>query len=76
MISHVKKAGIADRCGALHAGDQLLSLNNQSLEGYSIKDIQHMLKYSAVSMKLEIIHPHGFPMEAVDGIIMSVRLAS
>ena len=61
IISKVKQAGISDRCGALHCGDRLLSLNKESLVGKPIADVQRMLKYCNLNVELEIIPAHNFP---------------
>jgi C-terminal processing protease CtpA/Prc len=61
IISRVKEAGIADRCGALHAGDRLLSVNKESVAGKSITDVQHLLKHCDLVVELEIIQAHNFP---------------
>ncbi len=66
VISRVKEVGIADRCGALHVGDRLVSLNNQALGARSITDVQHLLKHSDLSVELEIIPAHNFPPEPAD----------
>eukprot|EP00118_Oscarella_pearsei_P010069 m.60011 g.60011 ORF g.60011 m.60011 type:complete len:1093 (+) comp34911_c0_seq1:176-3454(+) len=54
-ISHIKDAGIADRCGALHVGDRLLSINGKPLIDCSMADTVQMLIHSDINMKLEII---------------------
>ncbi|XP_065830326.1 glutamate receptor-interacting protein 1-like isoform X2 [Oscarella lobularis] len=54
-ISHIKDAGVADRCGALHVGDRLLSINGKALNDCSLSDSVQMLIHSDVIMKLEII---------------------
>lgn len=64
IISRVKECGIADRCGALHVGDHLLSLNKEGLGGRSITDIQRMLKHCDLNVELEIIPGHNFPQRA------------
>lgn len=61
IVSKVKGAGIADRCGALHVGDRLLSVNKEGLEARSIVDVQHLLKHCDLNVELEIIPAHNFP---------------
>ena len=61
VISKIRPAGIADRCGALHVGDRLLSLNKQNLEGIPINNVHRMLKYCDLNLELEIIPGHNFP---------------
>lgn len=53
-ISRIKEAGIADRCGALHVGDSIVSLNGQSLEGKTVQEAYQSLKYCDLHMQLEI----------------------
>ncbi len=60
IISKLKEAGIADRCGALHVGDRLLSVNKQSLKGKSITDVYRMLRRCDLTVELEIIPAHNF----------------
>jgi len=60
-ISRIKEAGIADRCGALHVGDRLLSVNGVSLENRTAQDVIQMLLHSDLHVKLEIIPSHNFP---------------
>ena len=74
VISRVKEAGIADRCGALHVGDRLLLLNNQELGARSITDVQHMLKHCDLSVELEIIPAHNFLPESPDCTFACVRV--
>lgn len=61
VVSKLKKAGIADRCGALHVGDRLLSVNKESLEGKSISDVYRMLRHCDLNVELKIIPTHNFP---------------
>ena len=61
IVSKIKGAGIADRCGALHVGDRLLSVNKEGLEARSIIDVQHLLKHCDLNVELEIIPAHNFP---------------
>ena len=63
MISRVKLAGIADRCGALHVGDRLLSVGGVSLENKNIEEVDQMLKKCDLHVQLEIIPGHNYPDE-------------
>lgn len=60
IVSKLKEAGIADRCGALHVGDRLLSVNRQSLADKSINDVLRMLRRCDLTVELEIIPAHNF----------------
>ncbi len=61
IVSKIKEAGIADRCGAFHVGDRLLSLNKESLKNKSNTDVHHMLKHCDLNVEMEIIPAHNFP---------------
>lgn len=43
------------RCGALHVGDQVLSINGQSLTEWSLPDAVQMLVDSDTTLKLEVL---------------------
>ena len=62
-ISRIKEAGIADRCGALHVGDRLLSVGGVSLENKNIEEVNQMLKKCDLHVQLEIIPGHNYPDE-------------
>jgi len=49
------------RCGALHVGDRLLSVNGVILENRTAQDVIQMLLHSDLHVKLEIIPSHNFP---------------
>lgn len=59
VISKLKEAGIADRCGALHVGDRLLSVNKESLEGKSITEVYRLLRHCDLNVELKIIPGHN-----------------
>ena len=60
VVSKLKEAGIADRCGALHVGDRLLSVNKEGLEGKTINEVYRMLRRCDLTVELEIIPAHNF----------------
>ena len=62
-VSRIKEAGIADRCGALHVGDRLLSVGGVSLENKNIEEVNQMLKKCDLHVQLEIIPGHNYPNE-------------
>lgn len=64
VVSRVREAGIADRCGALHVGDHLISINKEGVEGKAVTDVQRILKHSDLNLELEIIPGHNFPPRA------------
>ena len=63
LISRIKEAGIADRCGALHVGDRLLSVGGVSLENKNIEEVNQMLKRCDLQVQLEIVPGHNYPNE-------------
>lgn len=63
LISRIKEAGIADRCGALHVGDRLLSVGGVSLENKNISEVNQMLKKCDLHVQLEIMPGHNYPDE-------------
>ena len=63
LISCIKEAGIADRCGALHVGDRILSIGGVSLENKNIQEVKKMLKKCDLHVQLEIIPGHNYPNE-------------
>jgi len=60
VVSKLKEAGIADRCGALHIGDRLLCVNREGLEGKSLNEVYRMLRRCDLTVELEIIPAHNF----------------
>lgn len=47
------------RCGALHVGDQLVSVNGVTLENKTIRDAVRLLAKSDLNVRLEIIPAHN-----------------
>ncbi|XP_073765837.1 glutamate receptor-interacting protein 2a isoform X2 [Danio rerio] len=54
-IQKIKPASVADRCGALHAGDILLAIDGMSTEHCSLMEAQQLLSSSSELTKLEIL---------------------
>ena len=54
---------VCGRCGALHVGDRLLSVNGASLEEKTIHEVYQMLLLSELPLRLEIIPAHNFADE-------------
>lgn len=75
-ITEVKQGTIADRygqclntlikrspiirCGALHVGDKLLSVNNHTLDMCSVQEAVHLIISSDIHMELQIMPGHNF----------------
>ncbi|XP_037098617.1 glutamate receptor-interacting protein 1 isoform X3 [Syngnathus acus] len=58
VIDKVKAASIADRCGALHAGDHILSVDGKSMEFCSLAEATQLLSASCHNVRLEILPQH------------------
>lgn len=52
--------GILGRCGALHVGDQLLSVNNCLLDTCTVWEATNLLISSDIHMELQIMPAHNF----------------
>ncbi|XP_023668467.2 glutamate receptor-interacting protein 1-like isoform X3 [Paramormyrops kingsleyae] len=62
VIDKVKPASIADRCGALHAGDHILSVDGTSMEYCSLPEATQLLANACENVKMEILPHHQTPM--------------
>ncbi|XP_039648353.1 glutamate receptor-interacting protein 1 [Perca fluviatilis] len=58
VIDKVKPASIADRCGALHAGDHILSVDGKSMEFCSLAEATQLLSVSCQTVRMEILPQH------------------
>ncbi|XP_074482005.1 glutamate receptor-interacting protein 1 isoform X12 [Sebastes fasciatus] len=58
VIDKVKPASIADRCGALHAGDHILSVDGKSMEFCSLAEATQLLSASCQTVRMEILPQH------------------
>jgi C-terminal processing protease CtpA/Prc len=54
LISEIQKGSVAYRSGMLEAGDRLMYIDNHSLRGKAISDIEQMLKNCDELVKLKI----------------------
>ncbi|CAG14646.1 unnamed protein product, partial [Tetraodon nigroviridis] len=55
VIDKVKPASIADRCGALHAGDHILSVDGKSMEFCSLAEATQLLSAACQTVRMEIL---------------------
>ncbi|XP_075883209.1 glutamate receptor-interacting protein 2-like isoform X2 [Nelusetta ayraudi] len=55
IIDKIKAASVAERCGALHVGDILLSIDKTSTEHCSLMEATQLLASTADVVKLEIL---------------------
>uniref|UniRef100_A0A667Y233 Glutamate receptor interacting protein 2 n=1 Tax=Myripristis murdjan TaxID=586833 RepID=A0A667Y233_9TELE len=58
VIDRVKPASVVDRCGALHAGDHLLSIDGTSTEHCTVLEATQLLASTTELVKLEILPSH------------------
>ncbi|XP_053881837.1 glutamate receptor-interacting protein 1 isoform X7 [Malaclemys terrapin pileata] len=58
VIDKIKSASIADRCGALHIGDHILSIDGTSMEYCTLAEATQFLANTADNVKLEILPHH------------------
>ncbi|KAI1900020.1 hypothetical protein AGOR_G00067910 [Albula goreensis] len=58
VIDKIKPASVADRCGALHVGDHILSIDGTSTEHCSLLEATQLLASTAEQAKLEILPAH------------------
>ncbi|XP_028662732.1 glutamate receptor-interacting protein 1 isoform X2 [Erpetoichthys calabaricus] len=58
VIDKIKPASIADRCGALHAGDHILSVDGTSMEYCTLAESTQLLASACEHVKLEILPQH------------------
>ncbi|XP_053572851.1 glutamate receptor-interacting protein 1 isoform X10 [Bombina bombina] len=58
VIDKIKAASIADRCGALHIGDHILSVDGTSMEYCTLAEATQLLASTCENVKLEILPYH------------------
>lgn len=55
VISEIVAASIADRCGALHVGDQVIRIDGHHVEQLTLDDATRLLSSPSDQIKLEIL---------------------
>ncbi|XP_052021095.1 glutamate receptor-interacting protein 1 isoform X2 [Apodemus sylvaticus] len=58
VIDKIRSASIADRCGALHVGDHILSIDGTSMEYCTLAEATQFLANTTDQVKLEILPHH------------------
>ncbi|XP_042555020.1 glutamate receptor-interacting protein 1 isoform X6 [Dipodomys spectabilis] len=58
VIDKIKSASIADRCGALHVGDHILSIDGTGMEYCTLAEATQFLANTTDQVKLEILPHH------------------
>ncbi|XP_053724688.1 glutamate receptor-interacting protein 2 isoform X3 [Synchiropus splendidus] len=58
VIDRIKAGSVVDRCGALHAGDHLLTIDGTSTEHCTVLEATQLLASTTELVKLEILPSH------------------
>ncbi|XP_041047782.1 glutamate receptor-interacting protein 2 [Carcharodon carcharias] len=58
VLDKIKAASIVDRCGALHVGDHILSIDGMSTEHCTVLEATQLLTSTSDNVKLEILPVH------------------
>ncbi|XP_078273506.1 glutamate receptor-interacting protein 1 isoform X2 [Rhinoraja longicauda] len=70
VIDKIKAASIADRCGALHVGDHILSIDGTSMEYCTLAEATQLLASTSEHVKLELLpyHQTRFALKGPDHV--------
>ncbi|XP_026576560.1 glutamate receptor-interacting protein 2 [Pseudonaja textilis] len=70
IIEKIKPASVGDRCGALHVGDHILSIDGTSTEHCSLLEATQLLAATSENVKLEILPSHHsrLPLKPLDTV--------
>ncbi|XP_070594428.1 glutamate receptor-interacting protein 2 isoform X3 [Erythrolamprus reginae] len=70
IIEKIKSASVGDRCGALHVGDHILSIDGTSTEHCSLLEATQLLAATSEMVKLEILPAHysRLPLKPLDTV--------
>ncbi|XP_039220761.1 glutamate receptor-interacting protein 2-like isoform X2 [Crotalus tigris] len=70
VIERIKPASVGDRCGALHVGDHILSIDGTSTEHCSLLEASQLLAATSENVKLEILPAHHsrLPLKSLDTV--------
>ncbi|KAM9095215.1 glutamate receptor-interacting protein 2 [Sarcophilus harrisii] len=70
VIDKIKPASVVDRCGALHIGDHILSIDGTSTEHCSVLEAMQLLASTTENVKLEILpaHQSRLPLKPPDTV--------
>ncbi|KAK6111480.1 PDZ domain (Also known as DHR or GLGF) family protein [Brugia pahangi] len=55
LISYLAPGGLAEKTGAIHVGDRILAVNNESIEGMKAADVMHLLQQSNDLVTIKIM---------------------
>ncbi|XP_075794883.1 glutamate receptor-interacting protein 2 isoform X5 [Pelodiscus sinensis] len=78
VIDKIKSASVVDRCGALHIGDHILSIDGTSTEHCSLLEATQLLASTSENVKLEILpaHQSRLPLKAPDTALVAANFSS
>ncbi|EMP35594.1 Glutamate receptor-interacting protein 2, partial [Chelonia mydas] len=73
VIDKIKPASVVDRCGALHIGDHILSIDGTSTEHCSLLEATQLLATTSENVKLEILpaHQSRLPLKPPDTVSLA-----
>ena len=71
VISELRAASIADRCGALHVGDQVLRIDGHAVDNLTLDDASRLLSSPSDQIKLEIL-PVSHVRLAIEAIVRNM----
>uniref|UniRef100_A0A673YCY7 Glutamate receptor interacting protein 2 n=1 Tax=Salmo trutta TaxID=8032 RepID=A0A673YCY7_SALTR len=77
VIDKIKAASVVDRCGALHIGDHILSIDGTSTEHCSVLEATQLLASTSDQAKLEILSAHHsrLPNKPQDTALVSTNFS-
>uniref|UniRef100_A0ACB8EHI9 Glutamate receptor-interacting protein 2 n=1 Tax=Sphaerodactylus townsendi TaxID=933632 RepID=A0ACB8EHI9_9SAUR len=78
VIDKIKPASVVDRCGALHVGDHILSIDGTSTEHCSLLEATQLLAATSENVKLEILpaHQSRMPLKPPDTALIAANFSS
>uniref|UniRef100_A0A4X2L8Y1 Glutamate receptor interacting protein 2 n=1 Tax=Vombatus ursinus TaxID=29139 RepID=A0A4X2L8Y1_VOMUR len=78
VIDKIKPASVVDRCGALHIGDHILSIDGTSTEHCSVLEAMQLLASTTENVKLEILpaHQSRLPLKPPDAALSAAPFSS
>uniref|UniRef100_A0A6Q2YLC8 PDZ domain-containing protein n=1 Tax=Esox lucius TaxID=8010 RepID=A0A6Q2YLC8_ESOLU len=77
VIDKIKAASVVDRCGALHVGDHILSIDGTSTEHCSVLEATQLLASTSDQARLEILPAHHsrLPSKPKDTALVSTNFS-
>ncbi|XP_033115491.1 glutamate receptor-interacting protein 2-like [Anneissia japonica] len=82
VIDSIKPASIADRCGALHVGDEIRAIDGSSTDSMTVAEAMQLLQSALEQIKLEILPVSQFtpklsyPHTKVQSVSQTITRAS